>query len=189
MLIQLTDTDLEQMPSPLSVALLQWLQSKQIKICQQNSSLHEPASMPQQLNLKVDVPISKSKSSQQQAFVKASQSTHIRVSQQVSSKNLCEHSHVRIAQLFDMGLLSEKTQIRIRLKQDRAKLTGYSYVTNAQISLRGTVIYEGEEFDKPSPLATKVNGGSVNGWEYVEVKRNGQWICLNELRQVWRNAS
>ena len=189
MLLQLTDADLEQMPLSLSADLLQWLQSRQTKAFQQTISLPAPETMPQQLDLKVDLPISKLKNSQQRSFGKVPQPAHISEAQQVSSKDSCEHSHVRIAQLFDMGLLSEKTQIRIRLKQDRAKLTSYSYVTNAQVSSRGTVIYEGEEFDKPSPLATKVNGGSVNGWEYIEIKRNGQWVCLDELRQVWRNAS
>ncbi|BAZ07927.1 hypothetical protein [Calothrix sp. NIES-3974] len=46
-----------------------------------------------------------------------------------------------------------------------------------------------EEFDKPSPLAAKVNGGAANGWEYIEVKKNDQWIRLEELRQIWRNTN
>jgi hypothetical protein len=188
MLLQLTDADLEQMPLSLSAALMQWLQSRQTQSSTLPTSLEV---MSQQLNLKVGLPISNPKNSQQCSFSfgKTSQPTHINESPRVLSKDSYEHSHVRIAQLFDMGLLSEKTQIRIRLKQDKAKLTGYSYVTSVQISSRGTVIYDGEEFDKPSPIAAKVNGGSVNGWEYIEIKRNGQWICLNELRQIWRSAS
>ncbi|PMB02181.1 hypothetical protein CEN49_26220 [Fischerella thermalis CCMEE 5273] len=50
-------------------------------------------------------------------------------------------------------------------------------------------VYKGEEFDKPSPLAAKVNGGAANGWEYIEVKKNDQWIRLEELRQIWRSTN
>jgi hypothetical protein len=87
-----------------------------------------------------------------------------------------------------MGLISEKTQIRVRLKQDRVNQLGYGYVTNIRISSTGTVIHENEEFDKPSTLAKKLNDSSVNGWEYIEIKQNGQWVCLDELRKIWRNA-
>jgi hypothetical protein len=151
MIIQLSDSDLEKMPSSLSAGLLQWLQSRQTKVFQEDSSLPKTEVMPQQLALNVDLAVKNPKASQRYLLSKASQFTRIRQPQQGFSKEARENSHVRISQLFDIGLLSEKTQIRIRLKQDRAKQVGYSYITSVQISSRGTVIYEGEEFDKPSP--------------------------------------
>lgn len=38
------------------------------------------------------------------------------------------------------------------------------------------------------PLAAKFNGGAVNGWEYIEVKKDNQWIRLEELRHIWRSS-
>ncbi|WP_256678199.1 hypothetical protein [Fischerella major] len=67
-------------------------------------------------------------------------------------------------------------------------ITQYFYLYGLEISAKGTIFYKGEEFDKPSPLAAKV-GGAANGWEYIEVKKNDQWIRLEELRQIWRSTN
>ncbi|OKH11310.1 hypothetical protein NIES592_22150 [Fischerella major NIES-592] len=67
-------------------------------------------------------------------------------------------------------------------------MTQYFYLYGLEISAKGTIFYKGEEFDKPSPLAAKV-GGAANGWEYIEVKKNDQWIRLEELRQIWRSTN
>jgi predicted DNA binding CopG/RHH family protein len=187
MIIQITNDDLERMPSSLSVALLQWIQSKRTKTSQQASSSAREA-VPRQLDLSVGMLVADSKKSQPHSVNNVTLLASTRQPQQDESQDLRENSQVRISQLFDMGLLSEKTQIRVRLKHDKAKQVGYGYAVNVQVSARGTLIYQDEEFDRPSPLATKVNGSAVNGWEYVEIKRNGQWICINELRKVWRRA-
>ncbi|PSB54398.1 hypothetical protein C7B77_18270 [Chamaesiphon polymorphus CCALA 037] len=89
-----------------------------------------------------------------------------------------------------MGLFTQNSQIRVRLKREKAQQVGYAYITTGiQISPSGTIVHNREEFDKPSPLATSINGGAVNGWEYIEIKQNGQWICLGELRKIWRSAA
>lgn len=191
MIIQLTDADLKQMPSSLSTDLLQWFQLRQAETYQDNSSSLATEAMSQQLDFKIDLPIENLEKEQQQREMD-SKGSRFAYSNQLQRDTACdsrEASHVRISQLFDMGLLSEKTQIRIRLKQDSARLAGYRYVTNIQISSKGTVSYQGEAFDKPSPLVAKVNGSSANGWEYIEIKRNGEWVCLDELRKIWRKAS
>lgn len=98
------------------------------------------------------------------------------------------YSHVRLTQLFDAGLTKTGMAVRVKLKQSYAKQTGCKYMNSLKISRTGTIIYQGEEFDKPSPLAAKFNG-STNGWEYVEVKKDGQWIRLDELRENWRKLN
>jgi hypothetical protein len=161
MIIQLTDNDLEKMPPTLCNELLQWLQSMQGKTAQQPLSRCTAEKIPQQLALKIDA--------------------------SMPEQPIPNQSHVRMSQLFDQGLLTESSQVRIRLKRETAKQLGYPYLTGIQVSPKGTLVYEGEEFEKPSPLAAKVNDGGVNGWEYIEIKRDGQWICLDELRKIWRN--
>jgi len=79
--------------------------------------------------------------------------------------------------------------VRVRLKRDLAQKLGRNYINSLEISIKGTILYDGQDFDKPSPLAEKVNGSSANGWEYIEVKKNDQWICLNELREIWRKTN
>ncbi|OKH52741.1 hypothetical protein NIES2101_13880 [Calothrix sp. HK-06] len=79
--------------------------------------------------------------------------------------------------------------VRVRLKREVAKILGCNYVNGLDISPKGTIVYKSEEFDKPSPLAAKVNGGGANGWYYVQVKNNGEWISLEELRQNWRKIN
>jgi hypothetical protein len=151
MIIQLTDRDLDKMPTSLRNDFMHWIKAK-----------------------KLEFPVE-----QLDAFSQ---------NQQPLSEDLSNCAHVRFSQLFDMGLLKERTQVRIRLKQSAAKYFGCDFITKGiQISSKGTVIYDGEEFDKPSPLAAKINGSSVNGWEYIEIKRDGQWIRLDDLRKIWRN--
>jgi hypothetical protein len=170
MLIQLSDNDLAQMPPMLCNELLQWLQVKQSKVFSPLTAVKET---PEQLALKIDRP-------QPQSSVRLVKPT----------QTALPDAHVRLSQLFDMGLFSQNSQIRVRLKREKAQQIGYAYITTGiQISPSGTIVHNGEEFDKPSPLATSINGGSVNGWDYIEIKQNGQWICLGELRKVWRKAA
>ncbi|MGL5080697.1 MAG: hypothetical protein ACRC8A_04355 [Microcoleaceae cyanobacterium] len=165
MIIQLTDQDLQKMPTALCNELLKWLQAPQSRIIQRPT-------------LEINPPMPNDSE-----FIQSSKI------EQIDSENSGNHSHVRMSQLFDKGLLTKSTQVRVRLKRDNANHLGYSYVTSGiQISPKGTIIYDGEEFDKSSPLAAKVNGSPVNGWEYIEIKRDGQWICLDELRKIWRSA-
>lgn len=108
----------------------------------------------------------------------------------VELKSTSKHTHIRLSQLLDAGITQVGMDVRVRLEAEVSKKTGHRYVTKKlKISTKGTVIYNGQEFNKPSPLAQSINESSVNGWEYVEVKKNGQWVCLDELRQIWRKAS
>lgn len=52
--------------------------------------------------------------------------------------------------------------------------------------MTGTIFHERQEFDKVSPLAGKLNGSTLNGWEYLEVKKDGEWIKFDTLRQQLR---
>lgn len=75
----------------------------------------------------------------------------------------------------------------IKLKHKVTKEMSCEYITNLEISTKGTMLYKGEEFDKPSPLVVAINCSTGNGWQYIEVKKSGQWICLDKLRKIWRN--
>ncbi|WP_219892192.1 hypothetical protein [Chamaesiphon polymorphus] len=170
MLIQLSDNDLAQMPPKLCSELLQWLQAKQSKVFPPLTAVKET---PEQLALKIDRP-----------------QPHSSVRLIKPTQAATPDAHVRLSQLFDMGLFTQNSQIRVRLKREKAQQVGYAYITTGiQISPSGTIVHNREEFDKPSPLATSINGGAVNGWEYIEIKQNGQWICLGELRKIWRSAA
>ncbi|RCJ15380.1 hypothetical protein A6S26_07980 [Nostoc sp. ATCC 43529] len=63
-----------------------------------------------------------------------------------------------------------------------AKKLHCDYIDDLYISRTGTNAYNA------SPLAAKFNGGAVNGWEYIEVKKDNQWIRLEELRHIWRSS-
>jgi hypothetical protein len=175
--IRLDDSDFNKMPATLSSQLWRWLQDEGLQFVK-GQNLNAPPKA-EQLSLRlVETPL------QQERDRKIK-----RLSTQQSRK-LSEHSHVRLSQLWDSGFTGIGMDVRVRLKAEVAKKVGYSYVTKGiKISETGTVLYDGKEYDKPSPLAEKINGGSVNGWEYVEVKKNGQWICLDQLRQMWRKVS
>lgn len=107
---------------------------------------------------------------------------------QTCEKNT-DNSHVRLSQLFDAGITKKGMSVRVKLKQEIAKKMHREYINSLEISAKGTIIYNGEEFDKASPLAAKINGGAINGWEYIEVKHNEEWVKLEELRKIWRKTN
>ncbi|KJH69559.1 hypothetical protein UH38_23090 [Aliterella atlantica CENA595] len=78
--------------------------------------------------------------------------------------------------------------VRVKLKRDLAKKLGREYINSLEISSTGTIVCDGQEFDKPSPLTGKINGSSCNGWEYIEIKKDGCWVRLEELRAIWRTT-
>ncbi|WP_162138635.1 hypothetical protein [Fischerella thermalis] len=100
-----------------------------------------------------------------------------------------EHSQVRLSQLFDAGITNQGMSVRVKLKREVAKKLQRDYINGLEISVKGTIFYKGEEFDKPSPLAAKINGGAINGWEYIEVKKDDKWVRLEELRKIWRKTN
>ncbi len=159
------------MPPNLATGLLNWLQYQRLRpVTLSQSSI---AGTTEQLKLQlVDVAKPQNRSSA------------------LELKRIPKHTHILLSQLLEVGITEPGMAVRVRLKADVAKKTGYRYFTkNLKISDKGTVIFNGQEFNKPSPLAESINGSSANGWEYVEVKKNGQWVCLDELRQIWRKAS
>lgn len=100
-----------------------------------------------------------------------------------------DNSHVRLSQLFDAGITRRGMAVRVKLKREEAKKRGREYINSLEISARGTIVSDKEEFDKPSPLATKINRSATNGWEYVEIKKNDDWVCLDKLREIWRSTN
>lgn len=169
MLIQLTDSDLARMTPALRGDLLNWIESRSFtEMSQEQTSAN--------LMLLDLEPYNSS------AVVSNFPAT-------LEAQYESQRSQIRLSQLLDEGLTKPGMPLRIRLKRDRAKEIGRSYLNNLTISSKGTVIYGNEEFDKPSPLATKLNGSSVNGWEYVEIKREGEWVRLEVLRQQARQTT
>lgn len=165
--IELTGDDLRRMPSTLSAALVNWLQYQGLKTRPPSKPLYQ--SDTEQLPL---TPVTPEERTQKLYF----------------SSN---HAHVRLSQLFDAGFTKTGMAVRVRLKQEVAKERGHHYVTKGlDISSKGTVIYNGQEFDKPSPLAKQVNGSAVNGWEYVEVMTGGGgfvWMSFVKLGETHRD--
>jgi hypothetical protein len=166
MYIHLNDSDISQMPERLRHLFLEWL--------------------PEHLKTK--------NSSFSQGLVhKLSQtelsSKQLHIFESPTQEENAEHSQVRLSQLFDAGITNQGMSVRVKLKREVAKKLQRDYINGLEISVKGTIFYKGEEFDKPSPLAAKVNGGAANGWEYIEVKKNDQWIRLEELRQIWRSTN
>lgn len=169
--IELSHEDLCQMPPSLATGILNWLQYQRLK----PMTLSQPSTARSAEQLKLQL-VESGKESPKTSTVEF--------------KRVPNHTHIRLTQLLDAGITKAGMAVRVRLKADIAKKTGHRYVTkNLQISTKGTVVYNGQEFNKPSPLAESINGSSANGWEYVEVKKNGQWVCLDELRQIWRKVS
>jgi hypothetical protein len=189
MLIQLDDGDLEQMPPNLYTAFLRWLQDHSLKSAQglKHSHIGKFPETSQQLTINVDNLV---QDKQSRFPVSKLVSFPGKSSEPELPHDQAENGHVRFSQLFDSGIIAAKTLLRVRLTKENAKKLGRDYVTTGfRISPKGTVIFNDQEFDKPSPLATKVNGSSVNGWQYIEIKKNDQWVPLDELRKIWRNAS
>jgi hypothetical protein len=174
MQIQLNDVDLQKMPDSLRSELLSWLQYKDLKpvmnLNQQIPTCSE--NPPKQLSLAVEIP------------------TKVDRASTIFNQHKHDHSHVSLTQLFDAGITKPKMPVRVKLLRAMEKQVGHCYTTTGlTISPKGTFLYKDEEFNKPSPLAYRVIGVTVNGWEYVEVQKNGNWICLDELRKIWRSVS
>jgi hypothetical protein len=169
MYIQLDDNDISKMPESLQSQLLDWLpEYLKTKNSNDNSTIitslatYKPTLQSQQLNINFE--------SQNQ-------------------EENAEHSRIRLSQLFDAGITKKGMTVRVRLTRENAKKLDREYINSLEISATGTIVYNGQEFDAPSPLAVKVNEiKTANGWEYVEVKRNDQWISLDELRKIWRKS-
>lgn len=164
--ISLTEEDLSQMPPALRTSLVNWQMTKMSATGQKHVSQHrsKPKETINQLSLLPE--------------------PENRVFEQETN-----HTHVTLTKLYDAGITKPGMPIRVKLKRDIAKKRGRSYFNSLEISPRGTVLLEGQEFDKPSPLATKINCSPARGWEYVEIKVNGQWVRLEQLRQTWRQTS
>lgn len=163
--IHLNDNDISMMPTSLRTALLDWLS----QCSKSKDTKFEHSSPPKQLE------------------IHPKQLSFNFINPVVDQKE--EHSYVKLTQLYDAGITKKGMPVRIKLKREVAKKIGRGYADNLAISAGGTIIYKGEKFDKPSPLATKINGSPVNGWEYIEVKIDGEWIRLEELRQIWRKTN
>jgi hypothetical protein len=156
MFIQLTDSDLAKMPTALYENLLRWLHP--------------------------DLETITSGESNQPAY--GASEEYIRSN--TDSREERGKTHVLLSQLLDAGITRSGMPVRVRLKRSSAKAVGRDYLNSLTISSKGTVLHEGEEFDKPSPLATELNGSPVNGWEYIEIKKGNEWMRLDTLRQQIR---
>lgn len=164
--INLTEDDLSQMPFELRTRLLHWQMSKMSVIGQTPVRQH----------------FSKLKESGKQLSLLLEPENQVPESE-------ANHTRVTLTQLYDAGITKRGMPIRVRLKRDRARELSRSYVNSMEISDRGTIIFQGQEFDIPSPLATEVNGSAAGGWDYIEIKINGKWVPLEQLRQIFRQTS
>ncbi|MEG4071445.1 hypothetical protein QUA30_02095 [Microcoleus sp. Pol14C2] len=168
--IHLNDSDISQMPELLRTSFLEWL-PKRLNI---NPSQPDRTAVPQQSSKPETLP--------------TQLTLDLALASQISDEK-ADNSHVKLTQLFDAGITKRGMPVRVRLKRDLAKKLGRDYINGLKISVTGTILYDGQDFDKASPLAEKVNRSSANGWEYIEIKKNDQWICLNELRETWRKTN
>jgi hypothetical protein len=159
--IHLKDSDISQMPDPLRRELLQWIPGHLAKKPQQSASTSQPNRKFQAHQLSLNF----------------------------HGGDKPDHSHVLLSELMDAGFTKPGMPVRVRLKRDLAKELGREYINGLEISAKGTIFYDQAEFDKPSPLAKIVNKGEVNGWVYVQVKKNGEWIDLDKLRKNWRKTN
>lgn len=164
--INLTEEDLSQMPSALRTQLLHWQMAKMSTIRQTSFTGYsrQPKKSAKQLSLVL----------QPEYQVRDSEANNTRIT---------------LTQLYDAGITKQGMPIRVRLKRDRAQELSRNYINSMEISSRGTIVYQGQEFDLPSPLATEVNGSPAGGWEYIEIKKDAQWVRLEELRQIFRQTS
>lgn len=162
--IHLNDEDISKMPESLYRSLLDWLLKTKNLRFEQTQVIQQPKPVVSSTQLLLNLDSQK-------------------------SEDKADNSHVRLSELFDAGMTKRGMAIRVKLKSKEAKKKGRDYINSMEISAEGTIFYNGEDFDQPSPLATKINGGATNGWEYVEVKKNGEWICLDQLRKIWRNSN
>lgn len=159
--IHLTTEDIEQMPEPGRTWFLNWL--------------------PEHLK-------AKPRKSHQASINEKPAPVQLKLALKERTKKKSERSHTRLTELFDAGITKPGMSVRVKLKGNRVKELGREYINGLEISPKGTVIYKGKEFDKVSPLAQAFNYGSTNGWSYIEVKKDGQWICLNELRKPLKSS-
>jgi len=167
--IHLKDSDISQMPDPLRRELLQWIPGHLAKKLQQSASTSQP---------------NRKSQAHSHVFDQLSLNFHPEL-----PGDQPDHSHIRLSQLMDAGYTTPGMPVRVRLKRNLAQKLEREYINGLEISAKGTILYNQAEFDKPSPLAAKVNGGGVNGWDYIQVKKNGQWVYLNELRKNWRKSN
>jgi hypothetical protein len=170
MIIQLNREDLGKMPPALRDEFLGWMQSASTSCSSTELKQVDEDRAPSEL---LDLAESSNVSGNDEVLKGEGQDKR-------------DRSHVRLSQLFDEGLTRTGMSVRVRLKQDRAKEIGRDYLNSLTISATGTIFHEGQEFDKVSPLAGKLNDCTLNGWEYLEVKKDGEWIKFDTLRQHLR---
>jgi len=164
--IHLSDSDIDRMPEPLRTEFLHWLPES----LQAKSSRLDPVQVRQNCEPKTapaGIPNLESQTPEEKT----------------------DNSHVRLTQLLDAGITKRGLPVRVKLKREAAKKLGRDYINSLEISATGTISYNGQEYDKPSPLAARINGGATNGWEYIEIKKNDQWIRLEELRTIWKKTN
>lgn len=110
------------------------------------------------------------------------------------NKAACKSRHqqrIKLSELLDAGLIFPKMSVRVRLRREIADELSRDYINSMVVSSNGCVVYNGIEYERPSPLAMAVNQDrTANGWEYVEVKtRKGNWVRLEELRSLLNTDS
>jgi hypothetical protein len=171
MFIQLTDSDLSKMPATLCEDFLGWLHSMNLGSF---STIESQRQIPDLEAMKLI----------ELRF--ENQESDMPAESNADDQNRKDNTHVLLSQLLDAGITRSGMSVRIRLKRGLAKNVGRDYLNGMTISPKGSVLYDGKEFDKPSPLASQLNSGSVNGWEYIEVKKEDGWVRLDSLRQLVR---
>lgn len=87
---------------------------------------------------------------------------------------------VKIEDLIDSGLLAVG---------DRLISTNGSWPASAAILPNRMIGYDGKEYYSPSGAAAAVKGGSVNGWDFWAVERDGRSERLSLIRKRYRERA
>ncbi|WP_439674010.1 GmrSD restriction endonuclease domain-containing protein [Embleya sp. MST-111070] len=95
----------------------------------------------------------------------------------VSATNPPQERWIRLGDLIDAGLLTPPT--RLTPARDGQGV-------EAVVDARGRITLDGEEFDSPSPAASRSAGVSTNGWLYWNAHLDDGPVLLDELRSEYR---
>ena len=96
----------------------------------------------------------------------------------VTPKRARSFHGVELSDLIKAGLLTPG---------DKLVSMNSSWPANAEISSAGSILCEGQEFEKPSAAAGHVKGGAANGWDFWAVETPKGSVRLSTLRARYQD--